>query len=52
MKLTHFKRNNWEKIYRNTKQCFKILTESEEDELINNIMQFEESEDARKLKTT
>ena len=42
MKLTHFPRAQWLKLYTTVKQIYQLLRESEEDDMVENIRLFDE----------
>ena len=43
MRLTHFPRENWIKIFKNLKLIHYLITESEEDNLLSSVVHFEDS---------
>jgi hypothetical protein len=49
MKLTHFDRHSWDLIYRNIEIIYKILRDSEEDDLLSNVMLFSEDGASQEL---
>ena len=42
MKMTHFPRAQWLKLYITVKQIYELLRESEEDDMVENIRLFDE----------
>lgn len=43
MNLTHFPRENWIKIFKNIEAIYSLITESGEEDLISNIVHFDDS---------
>jgi hypothetical protein len=43
MRLTHFPRTQWLKLYQKIKQVYHLLRESEEEDIIENIRLFDDS---------
>ena len=47
MKFTHFPRESWNKIFNNLKVIHELMRESEEEDLVDHIIHFDDSSDSK-----
>ncbi len=52
MRLTHFVRQHWLDMFQQIEEVFEILRETQDDDILDNIIQFAETEEQQKIKTT